>query len=678
VRFFFARRAGVHARRGRLPFRSSGFIVCVRTPEKTMESKTTPSPRQLFLAGRFDEAVAAQRAVIAANPTVAGWAELAHYFFVKGEFSQAAEAYGSALALDPDNASIIINIGLCHTRNKAFDTAHEWLARALERSPGVPQIHDALPTLAATTGDRESARRHGRESLRLKDEQSLGAFVPFEVNRRPIPRFDPTARDKNIISFSLWGTHPMYLDNALRNVTQAREIFPEWRCRFYCEKTSVPAWTISELLSQGADVVLMDRQRLAFEGLFWRFRPVCDATLDRVLVRDVDSVVTYRERLAVNEWLASDRWFHVMRDSHTHTDLILAGLWGAVAGVLPPLADRIEAFMNGADKSKNADQRFLGANYWPEVRKSVLIHDSQFGNFDARDFPANSALDGPRHVGGFSPLERQFMSGRCTRETDADTIENTPRRRGFIFTLSPGYCGTARLADLLRLNAPQAEVYHERGEVGDLGLHYPDPGHTAMFNIAGNVPAVARFWLRKFNAIRYGDRPVYAETSHMLAMAGLMENLPLLGSDVEVHVIALNGPVEEVAWHVAGSMVFAHKWAARMEALDPAYPRNAVAAEPYRRHGIIGLALWYVREAAARAVAYQRLLAAAPNVRVHNIETAALADPTKVFALLTALGLTPPATLRPAPNSGEPAPLAQMPDSQRELLRHLLRAGANI
>jgi hypothetical protein len=55
-------------------------------------------------------------------------------------------------------------------------------------------------------------------------------------------------------------------------------------------------------------------------------------------VRDADSVLNLRERLAVDDWLASGRWFHIMRDWWSHTDLVLAGMWGGVAGVLPPCA----------------------------------------------------------------------------------------------------------------------------------------------------------------------------------------------------------------------------------------------------------------------------------------------------------------------------------------------------
>ena len=41
--------------------------------------------------------------------------------------------------------------------------------------------------------------------------------------------------------------------------------------------------------------------------------------------------------MAVDEWLTSGRYFHVMRDWFIHTDLIIAGMWGGVGGALPSL-----------------------------------------------------------------------------------------------------------------------------------------------------------------------------------------------------------------------------------------------------------------------------------------------------------------------------------------------------
>jgi hypothetical protein len=107
-----------------------------------------------------------------------------------------------------------------------------------------------------------------------------------------------------------------------------------------------------------------------------------------------------RERVAVDEWLASDKPFHVMRDHYGHPDLMLAGMWGGVTGLLPPLSEMVGKFSyNLATESRVADQKFLRELVWPIIKPGCLIHDSHFKVFGARDFPSVGALPPGRHVG---------------------------------------------------------------------------------------------------------------------------------------------------------------------------------------------------------------------------------------------------------------------------------------
>ena len=46
----------------------------------------------------------------------------------------------------------------------------------------------------------------------------------------------------------------------------------------------------------------------------WRFLPLMDSTVDIILSRDFDSLVTFREYSAVNQWLKSNATFHLMHD----------------------------------------------------------------------------------------------------------------------------------------------------------------------------------------------------------------------------------------------------------------------------------------------------------------------------------------------------------------------------
>ncbi len=127
------------------------------------------------------------------------------------------------------------------------------------------------------------------------------------------PRFDPRRPERNVIAYSLWGDAPRYLETAVHNAQIAPDLYPAWHCRFYCDDT-VPAAVRERLTSLGATVVMKARPPMRHASLFWRFLVADDPTVDRFLVRDADSLLTVRERVAVDDWLLGEQPFHAMRD----------------------------------------------------------------------------------------------------------------------------------------------------------------------------------------------------------------------------------------------------------------------------------------------------------------------------------------------------------------------------
>ncbi len=57
----------------------------------------------------------------------------------------------------------------------------------------------------------------------------------------------------------------------------------------------------------------------------WRFLPLFDPTVNRIMSRDADSLVLDREIDAVNEWIQSGTSFHIMRDYVGHCVTMLGG-----------------------------------------------------------------------------------------------------------------------------------------------------------------------------------------------------------------------------------------------------------------------------------------------------------------------------------------------------------------
>lgn len=179
---------------------------------------------------------------------------------------------------------------------------------------------------------------------------------------------------KKVISFSLWGNNPKYTIGAIRNAELTPIIYPGWISRFYCGK-SVPKEIIEKLISlPNIEVVMMDVDG-DWTGMFWRFYACEDS--DIVLSRDTDSRLSLREKIAVDEWLKSDKNFHIMRDHPYHNTLILGGMWGSRSGILKNIKNLIFEFNQG--NFYQVDQNFLKEKIYPLVINDSFIHDSFFG-----------------------------------------------------------------------------------------------------------------------------------------------------------------------------------------------------------------------------------------------------------------------------------------------------------
>ena len=159
---------------------------------------------------------------------------------------------------------------------------------------------------------------------------------------------------------------------------------------------------MSQLKRNGADLVAKASQRDApfYSRLLWRFEVANDSAVQRFLVRDADSLLTVKERIAVDAWLKSNAYFHMMRDFYTHTDLMLAGMWGGVGNILPDLQKVWRDYRSEFVQGRTADQRLLSDMVWPTVSQSCLIHDSIFtGCLGSVPFPPYGDLYPGHHIG---------------------------------------------------------------------------------------------------------------------------------------------------------------------------------------------------------------------------------------------------------------------------------------
>lgn len=185
---------------------------------------------------------------------------------------------------------------------------------------------------------------------------------------------------KKIISFSLWGNNPKYTIGAIRNAGLAKEVYPDWICRFYIGK-DVADEIKTSLLDLNSEVIEMGDGD--WNGMFWRF--LAADSNDIVISRDTDSRLGLREKAAVDEWLISDKDFHIMRDHPHHRTEILGGMWGCRNGILKGIRQMISDYdARDFNNKYQVDQNFLREIIYPFIKDKAIVHDEFF---DRIDFP---------------------------------------------------------------------------------------------------------------------------------------------------------------------------------------------------------------------------------------------------------------------------------------------------
>jgi hypothetical protein len=178
-----------------------------------------------------------------------------------------------------------------------------------------------------------------------------------------------------VISFSLWGDKEIYTKGALRNAEIAKSLYRGWMCWFYIG-TSTPQQIIDTLRSHSNCKVILVNEEGDWKGMFWRFLPASDPSVDVMISRDCDSRLTVREKNAVDEWLASKKSFHIMRDHPNHSEAILGGMWGVKNPLLIDMENLIHAFSK--QDSYQVDQDFLREVIYPKISNDCMVHDEFF------------------------------------------------------------------------------------------------------------------------------------------------------------------------------------------------------------------------------------------------------------------------------------------------------------
>ena len=192
-----------------------------------------------------------------------------------------------------------------------------------------------------------------------------------------------------VISFSLYGNLPKYNIGSIKNSELYKKFFPDWEMWVY-HNDSVPKETLDILKNNKVKLIDMQVEEGPRNAL-WRFLPAQDESVDYFISRDCDSRLFERDVISVNDWIESEKPFHIIREHPWgHTWVINAGMWGCVGGFIEDIKDSMNEYFKNSKWSnvREVDQWFLKECIYPEVKDYSFISD-EFVNFEGRSVPIN-------------------------------------------------------------------------------------------------------------------------------------------------------------------------------------------------------------------------------------------------------------------------------------------------
>jgi tetratricopeptide (TPR) repeat protein len=321
--------------------------------------------------------------------------QLSYYLFLIKDYAGASHILQSAYGLYPEDDTLLLNLGISFSRNKSYKESIRYISQYLKKHSEEFTAWDSLAACYYHIGENKKAAKAGNNSLILKDRKFGKPDNNWQLPKHSINEL--TADKKKVISFSLWGNEKRYIFGALRNLLLAPDIYPDWELWFHVDN-SVSQGFIELIKQLGGKVLLQPEGQVQRDKLCWRFNVANDASVGYFLVRDADSVFSIRECNAVQQWIDSGKHFHIIRDWWTHTDLILAGMWGGIAGVLPNIQELLDNYSPNSVTTPNIDQWFLRDCIWRYIKSSYLAHDRCFSYGNSQAIPGPTP-EGNTHIG---------------------------------------------------------------------------------------------------------------------------------------------------------------------------------------------------------------------------------------------------------------------------------------
>jgi hypothetical protein len=213
----------------------------------------------------------------------------------------------------------------------------------------------------------------------------------------------------NVISYSLFKGHEsdifrFYLMGVNYNIRMSKLIYPDWRLIIHVSPDVMDKHSsFCDMYEEYIQPMDYNPQRC--EGMLWRLKPIYNDGVDRVICRDLDSLVTYRESMSVGRWISSGKVAHGMNDNPAHGGMpLMGGMCGFKANEFRRLYPRWDDLVTGDLTAHGSDQSLLMRAVYPKVSDSIYF-DREPAHYNYTGLAESDLC--VRHIGsaGFNEME---------------------------------------------------------------------------------------------------------------------------------------------------------------------------------------------------------------------------------------------------------------------------------
>jgi hypothetical protein len=161
-----------------------------------------------------------------------------------------------------------------------------------------------------------------------------------------------------VFSFCIYGTERNYYEGLLENIQIIQEHFPDFEIYIYkgvCDSS----WTFED------NCKVVETHKEGVINMVYRYLPLGFADIG--FVRDADSRITERDRWCIQEFLKSDKCYHIIRDHYWHKEPIMGGIFGWKKQLEIDLSlDSVLEY--------SQDMVYLKDNLYPLIKSDSLVH----------------------------------------------------------------------------------------------------------------------------------------------------------------------------------------------------------------------------------------------------------------------------------------------------------------